>query len=359
MIIFRNAGKNYGSKIALKAVDMEVRQGELLVLIGPSGCGKTTSLKLINGLIMPTEGEVMVEGKSTADWNPIELKRRIGYVIQQVGLFPYMKIWENIAYVLKIMGVSQREQRKRAEELINLVEMDANYLDQYPRQLSGGQQQRIGVARALAAEPDIILMDEPFGAIDQITRTILQDELMKLQKKLKKTIIFVTHDIQEAMRLGNRIALFNEGGIEQIGSARDLIMNPASDFVGKFFGNHDFMSLMEHVWVKAVMETDYTVCQDDGPVFPDGKEGWDYDIMPITDQNGRYMGNLRLSDKRTFKTDAVTEETSVRDALKKMLTEQLEWIAVIDDSGVLVGTVAFKDLHHKLYQQSGGAGHSN
>ena len=359
MITFHNAGKNYGSKIALKAVNMEVRQGELLVLIGPSGCGKTTSLKLINGLIMPTEGEVIVEGKSTEDWNPIELRRKIGYVIQQVGLFPYMKIWENIAYVLKIMGISQQEQRKRAEELINLVEMDVNYLDQYPRQLSGGQQQRIGVARALAAEPDIILMDEPFGAIDQITRTTLQDELMKLQQKLKKTIVFVTHDIQEAMRLGNRIALFNEGGIEQIGSARDLIMNPASDFVGKFFGNHDFMSLMEHVWVKAVMETDFTACQEDGSIIPDSREGWEYDIMPIVDQDGRYMGNLRMSDKRAFKTAALTEETSVRVALKKMLSEQIDWIAVIDNSGVLIGTVAFKDLHHKLYQQSGGVRHSN
>jgi osmoprotectant transport system ATP-binding protein len=352
MITFRDAGKNYGSKIALRAVNMEVTQGELLVLIGPSGCGKTTSLKLINGLIMPTHGEVIVEGKSTEDWSPIELKRKIGYVIQHVGLFPYMKIWENIAYVLKIMGVSKRDQRRRASELINLVEMDVNYLDQYPRQLSGGQQQRIGVARALAAEPDIILMDEPFGAIDQITRTILQDELMKLQQKLKKTIVFVTHDIQEAMRLGNRIALFNEGGIEQIGTARDLIMNPASDFVGQFFGNHDFMSLMEHIWVQKVMEKHFPVWQGDGPNFTNGNKGWEYDIMPVIDQHGRYAGNRRLSDAQTINKAAVSRETSVRDALKRMLAEKLDWIAVTDDLGLLIGIVAFKDLYQKLYRQT-------
>ncbi|MDW7672672.1 MAG: ABC transporter ATP-binding protein [Bacillota bacterium] len=343
MITFTDVGKEYGSKTALKSVNMVIEQGRFVVLIGPSGCGKTTSLKLINGLIMPSCGEVLVEGRSTADWNPIELKRKIGYVIQQVGLFPYMKIWENIAYVLKIMGVSRQQQRKRARDLIDLVEMDVSYLDQYPRQLSGGQQQRIGVARALAAEPDIILMDEPFGAIDQITRRILQDEILKLQQKLKKTVVFVTHDIQEAMILGSQIALFREGGIEQMGSARDLIMHPASDFVKEFFGNHDFMSLMEHVYVEAVMNQP-----------PEAPDSWPYPEGPVTNDQSVFMG-IQNRDGSVHPAPFVKMNTSVREALKMMLLESREWLAVVDDTQRLQGIIALKEIYRGLRKDSSPA----
>ncbi|OLS02344.1 ABC transporter ATP-binding protein [Tissierella creatinophila] len=224
-ISFKNIKKIYpGEKIALDDLNLEIKKGEFLTVIGPSGCGKTTLLKMINGLVMPTQGELLIHGKNIKDIDIIALRRKIGYVIQQIGLFPHLNIEKNISYVLKIMGVEEDKRRKRAEELLSLVGLEKETLEMYPRELSGGQQQRIGVIRALAADPPIILMDEPFGAIDEITRKTLQDELLKLQERLKKTIVFITHDIEEAMKLGDRIALINKGKLEQIASSKEMFL---------------------------------------------------------------------------------------------------------------------------------------
>ncbi len=241
IIEFKNVKKTYDRKIVLDNINIEVNPGDFITLIGPSGCGKTTLLKLINGMIKPTEGEVVVYGESISNTDIIELRRKIGYVIQNVALFPHMTIGENIGYVMKLNKESQDVIQKRAKELIQLVNLDESYLEKHPYQLSGGEKQRIGVARALATNPDIILMDEPFGAVDEINRKILQDELLGIYQELKKTIIFVTHDIEEAMRLGTTIVLMNEGKIVNSGSRKEILFSDDT-YVGNFFNTKDLLS---------------------------------------------------------------------------------------------------------------------
>jgi osmoprotectant transport system ATP-binding protein len=252
VIRVENLHKSYIKETSvLKDVSFTVHEGEFVVLLGASGCGKTTMLKMINKLIPVSSGKISVEGKLLSDWNTIDLRRAIGYVIQQIGLFPHMTIEKNITYVLSIQGCTKERCHIRAKELVSLVGLDEKDLMKYPRELSGGQAQRIGVARALAADPDIILMDEPFGAVDEITRRYLQDEMKTLHKKLGKTILFVTHDIEEALRLADRIILFNDGRIEQDGSPEDMIFRPKTPYVRDFFGLKGFKaSLPEHALLR-------------------------------------------------------------------------------------------------------------
>ncbi len=226
------------SEPAVNDLWLEVPEGEIAVLVGPSGCGKTTTLKLINRLIEPTGGRIVIAGEDVTEGDPDVLRRRIGYVIQQVGLFPHMTIAENIATVPEMLGWKEAETRARTDELLELVGMEpATYRDRYPRELSGGQGQRIGVARALAADPPVLLMDEPFGALDPITRERLQDEFLRLQREVRKTIVFVTHDIDEAIRMGDRIALLRVGGrLAQYDRPERLLIDPADDFVAEFIG---------------------------------------------------------------------------------------------------------------------------
>lgn len=249
-IKFENVEKSYedGKKI-IDNLNLKINYGECATLIGKSGSGKTTMLKLINGLISPNSGQIFIKGREINDWDIIELRRNIGYVIQQIGLFPHMNIEDNIGYVLNIKKDSKNNIRKRAEELIDLVGITQDYLKKYPRELSGGQRQRIGVARALAADTDIILMDEPFGAVDEITRRTLQDEMIKLQENLKKTIVFVTHDIEEAFKLGSRIVLFENGKIVQEGTRKELLINPKNEFVESFLGTNSFKKYLKETFL--------------------------------------------------------------------------------------------------------------
>ncbi len=215
------------------------------MLVGASGCGKTSLLKMINKLILPDAGSISVAGTDIREWDTIELRRSIGYVIQQTGLFPHMNIEQNMCYVQSIQNMPRPTQQKRARELAQLIGLPNSILSRYPRELSGGQNQRVGVARALAADPDIILMDEPFGAVDEITRRKLQRELKELHARLHKTIIFVTHDIEEALRLADTIVLLHNGKIEQQGSPRELIAKPASPYVRQFFGAQGLRALLD------------------------------------------------------------------------------------------------------------------
>jgi osmoprotectant transport system ATP-binding protein len=224
---------------AVKDVTFSVEQGETLCLLGTSGCGKTTLLKMINRLIEPTSGAIFLRGRDTREWDVIALRRGIGYVIQSIGLFPHMKIRDNVALVPRLCGWEEKTIADRTRRLMEMVHLEPEkYMDRFPCELSGGQQQRIGVIRALAADPDMILMDEPFGALDPITRSKIQEEFMSLRSSLGKTIIIVTHDLAEALRLGDRIALVHQGSIEQLGTAGELLRSPANDFVKSFFSSH-------------------------------------------------------------------------------------------------------------------------
>ena len=214
VVELRNIGYTIGGNKILDDLNLQIAPGEILILLGESGCGKTTTLKLINRLIEPTEGEVFVEGKPNSSWDPIELRRHIGYVLQEAGLFPHFTVAENVSLVLRLNGWDENKKRERTDEMLDLVGLDpARFADRFPHELSGGQRQRVGVARALAADPSIVLLDEPFGALDAITRTNLQKEFARLVRELGKTAVFVTHDLHEAMFLGSRIALMDKGRI--------------------------------------------------------------------------------------------------------------------------------------------------
>jgi osmoprotectant transport system ATP-binding protein len=238
LITFAGVTKRYGDKIAVDNLDLTVQSGEAVMLVGPSGCGKTTTLKMINRLIEPTSGVIAIDGVETATRDVIELRRSIGYVIQQVGLFPHLNVSDNVATVMRLVGWDKAKIRARVTELLELVGLPpTEFAHRLPGELSGGQQQRVGVARALAIDPLMLLMDEPFGAIDPITRDRLQDELLRLQRVVRKTIVFVTHDIDEAIKLGDRIALFSQGGrLAQFSTPAELLARPASPYVEEFLG---------------------------------------------------------------------------------------------------------------------------
>ncbi len=238
MITFDNVSKMYSNDhVAVKALNVEIKKGEFFVIIGPSGCGKTTLLKMINRLIPLTEGTIWINGKRVSDYNIHELRWSIGYVLQQIALFPHMTIEENIAIVPELKKWSKTKIQKRVEELLELVGLKPEkYRQRKPKELSGGEQQRVGVLRALAADPEIILMDEPFSALDPISRTKLQDDLLDMQRKIQKTIVFVSHDMQEALKLGDRLCVMKDGEIVQVGSPQEIVENPVNDFVQQFIG---------------------------------------------------------------------------------------------------------------------------
>ncbi|KOO50651.1 ABC transporter ATP-binding protein [Priestia koreensis] len=250
MISFVNVEKVYpdGTR-AVKSLDMTINEGEFFVLIGPSGCGKTTTLKMINRLNETSDGKILIRDKSIHDYNIHELRRNIGYVLQQIALFPHMTIEENISIVPELKGWDKKKVKARVTELLELVGLDPEqYRNRKPSELSGGQQQRIGVARALAADPPVILMDEPFSALDPISREQLQKDIVALQAKIKKTIVFVTHDMNEALTLGDRVCLMKDGHVVQIGTPEELVNDPANDFVESFLGNR------QNVWATNVIE---------------------------------------------------------------------------------------------------------
>ena len=238
MIRFDDVTKRYDNgRLAVKSLNLEIGKGEFFVIIGPSGCGKTTLLKMINRLIHLTDGTITIEGKRISDYNLHELRWNIGYVLQQIALFPHMTIEENIAIVPELKKWKPEQIQHRVRELLNMVGLDADtYRHRKPKELSGGEQQRVGVIRALAADPEVILMDEPFSALDPISRAKLQDDLLELQRTIRKTIVFVSHDMQEALKLGDRICVMKDGEIVQLGTPQEIIQHPANDFVREFMG---------------------------------------------------------------------------------------------------------------------------
>jgi osmoprotectant transport system ATP-binding protein len=283
-------------------VSLDVAEGETCVLLGPSGCGKTTTLRMINRLVVPTSGKIFIGGRDTDAADPVLLRRTIGYVIQQIGLFPNMTVAENIGVVPRLLGWSSDKRRRRAEELLAMLALDpAPFLDRYPNELSGGQAQRIGVARALAADPPVLLMDEPFGALDPVNREVIQDEFLRMQRTLRKTVLFVSHDIDEAVKMADRIAIFRAGRLVQCAAPDTLLAHPADAFVAGFVGSDRTLKRLRLIRVREVMAAADGSGAGAGPtVAPDDDLRrvatlfltHDRDALACVDDDGRVVGRV-------------------------------------------------------------------
>lgn len=316
MIQLENVTKRYpGDVLAVDDVSLEIQRGETFVLVGTSGCGKTTTMKLINRLVDPSSGTIRLDGKDILSMNSYMLRRSIGYVIQNVGLFPHFTIERNVGVVPELIGWGKDKNRRRVWELLDMVGLDPDkFASRFPNELSGGQQQRVGVARALAADPDIILMDEPFGALDPLTRETLQDELSPLWNELDKTVVFVTHDIFEAVKIGDRIAVMNDGKILQSGKPGEVVKNPKNDVVASFFAQHRFQlelltSRIEYI-LEDYDEKNITHDEDIPSLHPnnslidamDALKTSDGHMVPVYDSKKRFLGVVTRK--------SVTEEIS-------------------------------------------------
>jgi osmoprotectant transport system ATP-binding protein len=351
---------------AVKDVTLEINEGEFCIFLGPSGCGKTTSMKMINRLIPLTRGKIYVNGVDTMKLNTNELRRGIGYAIQNIGLFPHLTVEENIATVPRLLKWPKAKQRSRAEELLNLVGMDpATFIDRYPSELSGGQQQRIGVARCLGADPPILLMDEPFGAIDPITRTKLQEEFLNIQAKIKKTIAFVTHDIHEAIKMGDRIALMKKGELIQYTDPTTLLQQPKDKFVRDFVGADRTLKSLQLNRVRDVMRQPpltIKVGEDPGQVKARmEKEGTTWSML--ADEDNHFLGWITVEDidpslplRDIMKPPTVTAvpETPLNDALSMMLGSAIGTLSVLDEDGRLLGVLSFDMIREVLGEQGSG-----
>ena len=367
MIRLERLSKRYGEVTAVSELSLEVAEGELVVLIGPSGCGKTTTLKMINRLIEPTSGKIYIGGEDTATLNPQTLRRGIGYVIQSVGLFPHMTVRQNIQVVPDLLGWPKKRSAARADELLALIGLEpGRYRDSYPRELSGGQQQRVGVARALAVDPPVLLMDEPFGAVDPLTRERLQDEFLRLQQQLRKTIVMVTHDIDEAIKLADRVCVMNAGRLEQYASPDLLLSEPANRFVRQFVGSDRALKRLSRLRVGRLMES---VPQLERSAGPDEVAAAlrAHRTVYVTER-GRLVGWLerkvyeREGDLEAALTPfdvsehALTEEDDVREALSRMLAQGVVSLPVVAASGELLGRLDLQRIAAETAQPGESAG---
>lgn len=308
MIEIKNVTKIYDGIRAVNQLNLTVRDGEIFVLLGSSGCGKSTTLNMINRLIEPTEGNIYIDGKDIKDFKPEILRRSIGYVVQGTGLFPNMTVGQNIGIVPKMLKWNSQEIKRRVKELLEMIGLDPDkYVKKYPHQLSGGEAQRIGVARALAANPGILLMDEPFGAVDPINRANLQNEFMKLQKKLHTTVVLVTHDIGEAMKMGDRIALMDQGKLQGVGTPRELLCNKDNQFICEFMGNDSFINILNCYTVKEY-------------------------VQPVNVQAGI----------------SIHETDNLKDAMAKMIENAVNVLDVTNDQGIVCGQIEINRLVHVL-----------
>lgn len=363
MLRFEHVSKRYpDGTVAVDDLNLEVGQGELVTLVGPSGCGKTTTMKMVNRLEEPTEGRILFDGQDIAEYDPVKLRRRIGYVIQQVGLFPHRTVLDNTATVPHLLGWRRVDARKRAAELLELVGLDPSvYGGRYPDQLSGGQRQRVGVARALAADPPVLLMDEPFGAVDPVVRERLQSEFLRLQAEVRKTVLFVTHDIEEAVRLGDRIAVYGQGRIEQFDSPAAVLGAPANDYVASFVGSDRGLKRLSvtplergdleqppvvHLGDPLSVAADrmraddarWAVVLDDA----DGLHGW----LPLPDAEN--AGDGRVADRARRMEAWLPLGSSLKQAFATMLQYDAGWIAVLDEEDRFLGVLTPGGLHEAL-----------
>ncbi|APC42199.1 ABC transporter ATP-binding protein [Clostridium estertheticum] len=371
MIEFKNVSKSFNGRKILKDINITIQDEELVVFIGPSGCGKTTTLKMINKLITPTSGEVLINGKKIGDQNTIKLRRNMGYVIQQAGLLPHLTIGDNIALIPSIEKMEKEKLHTKVIELLTLVGLDPDiYIDKYPNQLSGGEQQRVGVARAFVMDPDVILMDEPFSALDPITKTQLQDEVFNIQQNYKKTIIFVTHDMDEALKLGDRICIMDGGYVVQFDTPSEILKNPVNDFVRDFVGKNRIWNQPELIMAKDIMI--------DKPVKSVGErtilqaleimKSNNVDSLLVVDKGNTLTGLVTLKQIRTTlrkdpdktkrikdlmetKLITVNQEDSIINILEVIKKEDINFVPVVDDNHKLVGLLTKSSLLSILSNQ--------
>lgn len=367
MIEFKGINKIFKNNIVLYDINLKLEEGNIIVFVGPSGCGKTTTVKMINRLIKPTSGQVFINGEDISNKNVIELRRNIGYVIQQTGLFPHMTIKENIGIVAKMQKMNSQEIEAKTRELMEMVGLDyEKFANRYPTELSGGQQQRVGIARALITNPDIILMDEPFSALDPITRSQLQDELLNIQTQFKKTIIFVTHDMDEAIKIADKICIMGKGRIIQYDDPETILKNPANEFVSDFVGKNRIWSSPEYIKVKDIMiENPITCSQEISLLKCIKKMRYErVDTLLVVDRkrkfNGIITGKMIQKEKDHYKSvkeimeqpRAVTyPDKSIVDILKDVNEKNLSSLPVIDSNGILKGLITKTSLVTTLSQQ--------
>ena len=368
MIEIKNIVKTAGEKVILDDISLTIESGSFVVLIGPSGCGKTTTLKLLNKLIEPTSGEIYIDGKPISKEDPIKLRRNIGYVIQNIGLFPHLTIKENIELIPKLKGdKSEEEISETTERLIKMVGLDPDeFLYKYPTELSGGQQQRIGVIRAIATDADIILMDEPFSALDPITRTQLQEWLYELQQELKKTIIFVTHDMDEALKLADKICIMQGGKIQQYDTAENLLKHPANSFVKDFIGSDRLWSAPEYIKAKDIMIKDPVKAIETRTVIQamEIMRTNKVDSILVTDKNNLLVGILTVKELRqngiqdyyiykVMNQDPlfIYEDCNLIEILNIMNNQNVGHIPVVSKDGHLVGLITRSSLLSVLSEQ--------
>lgn len=368
MIEFKGITKSFKGNEVLKGINLEIQTGHLVAIIGGSGCGKTTLLKMINLLIHPTLGEILIDGEDITKYDVIKLRRRMGYVIQQTGLFPHMTIRENIQLISKLEKVEPKKLEDTTIQMMNMVGLDPSvYLDRYPTELSGGQQQRVGVARAFATDPEIILMDEPFSALDPMTRSDLQDELVGLQSKLGKTIVFVTHDMDEAIKIADMICIMKDGKILQYDTPENILKNPADEYVSNFVGKNRIWASPEYIKVKDIMiERPITTTKEASIMNCIEKMRYNkIDSLPVIDMKSRKLlgivkpKNIRKQKDKTIKALAVMEknfpklylEDNITSALKVVNDSHSSAVPVIDEDGILKGLITKSSLVTTLSQQ--------
>jgi osmoprotectant transport system ATP-binding protein len=359
---FREVSKVYpgADRPAVDKLSLSIPAGEICVLVGPSGCGKTTAMRMVNGLIPISSGDILLDGRSIQERKPAELRREIGYAIQQIGLFPHWTIAQNIATVPKLLGWNKQDVSDRVDQLLDLIGLPGDVRDRFPTQLSGGQRQRVGVARALAADPPLLLMDEPFGAIDPINRERLQNEFLRLQAEIKKTVVFVTHDIDEAIKMGDRIAILKEGGhLAQYAPPAELLMTPADEFVEQFVGADRALKRLALQRVRDVDLIKVAQIRAGEPVAEAKAkcDESDVDLAMLVDDHNRPQGWL---SQRAFTGERVRKELRspaepivelddvLRDALGDLLAAETRYSPVVDASGAMVGVLGMDVISHAL-----------
>lgn len=367
MIEFKNISKYYQNKTILHNINLSILDGEFVVLIGESGCGKTTTLKMINKLIRPSDGKILINDKDISQVDTISLRRRMGYVIQQIGLFPHMTIEENIKLIARLNSHDEDKINENAIKLMKMVNLDPDkYLGVYPSELSGGQQQRAGVVRAFMTDPEIVLMDEPFSALDPITRSQIQNALLDMQENLKRTIVFVTHDMDEAIKLADRICIMENGQITQFDTPEYILKNPENDFVRNFVGPKRIWTSPEFIKTKDIMINDPVCCHPKTPLFKciETLSRRKVDTLMVTDKNKKIFGvlyserliglkeiNKTAEDLMDSNFSFVSPESSIVDLLEIFDKKRLSTLPVVNKNGIIEGLITRSTLVNTLSRQ--------